>query len=252
MPRNKPKITKKQLMIWAFAAALVIGLIFLIFSAFRWFIFKNPFFEVQKIETIGADIPKSYIFSLHGQNIFSINLKELYLSLRGKYPYAKEISIIKKLPNEIDITITQRIPVLVIKKGRAIYPVDEMGMVLPSTQTLPRAKILRVIINDEKAVAPGKFIKEEGLFLAIDLIKALEETKLINVIDFSYIDAREPYELRLYLKNKSVWKMRTKDYKNKLALFKKMMLDSYLESAKQAKKGSYLLFLDDGTITTSL
>jgi len=251
--KKYPKwLSRDKLLIFSGIALLCIGVMAGLFFSVRWILYKNPFFDIKEISTPALGLPKETIYAIRNRNILGLDLEKLYADIRKQYPYAKEIIIKKHLPNKLEITITKRKPVLLIRKNKKIYPVDELGMALPSTQSLPSSKMLEVIIDNKTSVIPGRSVKDEGIFLAIKLIKALKETKLLDVFDFTSIDAREPYELRLYMKNNIVWKMRTHSYKDKLVMFKKQIMNNYLGKLPRLKKGNYLLFSDDGTVTSSI
>ncbi len=210
-------------------------------------VFKNPVFNVKKVLS-NQPLPPGMRSSFYGINIFFISLRSIYVKLRDIYPYAKDIRVLKRLPSTIEITVQRRHPVLFTRRNGVIYPIDEDGVVLEANASLPR-EILEVYLPRDVEIREGEAIKSESLYLALDLLSALKKLGLLDVFEFDYIDAIQPFELRLRIKNGPLWKFRGGHYEEKLSVFKKRLMSSFLDELPHLTKNSYLLFLEDGTIT---
>ncbi len=228
------------------------GLLVVFALAFLWGIvyvavFRNPVFNVKRVLS-NQPLPPGMKSSFYGTNIFSVSLKSIYVKLRDVYPYARDIRVVKRLPNTIEIRVQRRHPVLFARRNGVIYPIDEDGVALEANASLPR-EILEVYLPRDVEIREGEAIKSESLYLALDLLSALKKLGLLDVFEFDYIDAVQPFELRLRIKNGPLWKFRGGHYEEKLSVFKKRLMSSFLDELPHLTKNSYLLFLEDGTIT---
>ncbi len=234
---------------WTYAVVKLILVVVLFICLGYWVVFKNPIFSVTKIDS-QQKIPNYISNSLYGHNIFSISIADLYNSLKEAFPLAKQITIQKILPATIKITVVNREPVVFIRKNGKIYPVDDEAVVLKPSNSLPR-DVIELRIDSDVKLQVGKILDSEAVFSALELLRALKETGLFDLFDFEYIDALQPYELRLKIRKGPIWKLRGGKYKEKLELFKERLLKSFLEDLPHLSENSYLLFLDDGTITVN-
>ncbi len=224
------------------AAGLVAGLIY-------FAVFANPIFDLKEIES-NVSLPSGVKVSLYGKNIFLISLSDTYNALQSAFPFAKRIVLVRNLPNKLTIHVDLRKPIMFVRQRGVIFPIDEDGFVLRANMSLPR-DVIELKLDPELRLEEGIMLDTEAVYSAIALWKALKKTGLWDIFDFEYIDAYQPYELRVKIRNGPVWKLRGGNYEEKLSLFKERLLESFLSDMSKMGPGSYVLFLEDGTITVN-
>ncbi len=212
-------------------------------------VFRNPVFKVKEIES-NVSLPQNLKADLYGKNIFLINLPSLYERLQDEFPFAKRIVLIRNLPNKLTVRVDLRRPIMFVRQRGVIFPIDDEGFVLEANMSLPR-DVIELKLDPDLRLEEGVLVDSEAVFSAIALWKALHKTGLWDVFDFEYIDAYQPYELRVKIKNGPVWKLRGGNYKEKLLVFKDQLLETFLSDLPKMGPGSYVLFLEDGTITVN-
>ncbi len=231
---------------WFLGIAIVIGVLA---GVVYFSVFANPIFNLKEIES-NVPLPSGLKVNLYGKNIFFIRLSETYKTLQRVFPFAKKIVLIRNLPNKLTVHVELRKPIMFVRQRGIIFPVDEDGFVLKANMSLPR-DVIELKLDPELRLEEGIMLDTESVYSAIALWKALKKTGLWNIFDFEYIDAYQPYELRVKIKNGPVWKLRGGNYEEKLKIFKEKLLQSFLSDMSQMGPGSYVLFLEDGTITVN-
>lgn len=117
---------------------LVIGLIVFIHSGF---------FAIKKIEVTGnKQFTDQQIISWSGAEkgrnlITDARGKEIARRLK-KNPYFKEVSVNRKFPSTLEITVKERKPLGAVVYGRKYIVIDENGTVLGIAETDPRVTVL--------------------------------------------------------------------------------------------------------------
>ncbi len=111
---------KRKIKLLLFLIGAIAGVYLFLFS---------PFFQIKEVEGIPAERSKEYV----GKNIFLLSpsrIREEWVSL----PEVREVTVEKKLPSLIRITVEERKPVLSFRKDRKWWGVDEEGVVFPVSQ----------------------------------------------------------------------------------------------------------------------
>ncbi len=234
---------------WLVKAGIVLGLIALCLFGVYLAVFKNPVFAVKEVRS-NVPLPAEVKLEVYGRNIFSLSLPRIYEELLKRYPFSKKIEIQKVLPNEVRIFVLRRRPVFFVRRSGLLYPIDEEGYVLEVNSDLPR-EVIELRLDPDTLLKEGEVVESEAVFSALELWRALRKLKLTEVFDFEYIDAQQPYELRIKLRKGPLWKIRGGNYEEKLKVFKERLLNTFLEDLPRMGPDSYVLFLEDGTITVN-
>ncbi len=229
---------------------VIIGVVvFLLWSLVYLVVLKNPVFRLREIES-NISLPASFKCRFYGKNIFRVDLPKIYDELKGLFPLAKKVQLIRDLPNRLVVRVDLRKPIMFVRRDGIIFPIDEEGFVLKANMSLPR-DVIELKIDPDISLEEGIMLDTEAVYSAIALWRALKKTGFWDMFDFEYIDAYQPYELRLKIRHGPVWKFRGGNYEEKLNLFKKRLLPSFLSEMSKMGPGSYVLFLEDGTITVN-
>ncbi|BCL82703.1 FtsQ-type POTRA domain-containing protein [Ktedonobacteria bacterium brp13] len=112
---------------------LVLACIMTIVLALSDFFFFSSTFQVQTVNVTGtsdgtllADIQH---MKIRGQNIFLFNSDSIRAQLSGS-PLVSNVIVKKQWPDQLDVAITERIPVLLWQTSQGTYSVDQSGMVI--------------------------------------------------------------------------------------------------------------------------
>jgi cell division protein FtsQ len=135
-----------------------------------------------------------------GMNLFAIDLKQVREDL-ASVPIVSAVSVSRKLPDTLEITVSERIPAARLGEESTGYPlaVDRGGFVLGPTsisQQLPSITGLQ-----EKGLRPGAQVGDPGVKNALHIIELCDTPSFsrflkINNVDISHTEYLEVRLLR--------------------------------------------------------
>lgn len=190
------KLSKKQikrrkvilkLIKWTCLIAIIFGV--------GLYIIMSPLFDVKKI-TVNTDgnINEQEIISLAAislnENIFKFTKKQITSNIKEN-AYVDEVVIKRKLPDEVQITIKERIPTLMITYGNSYVYINSQGYMLEISSEYKNLPILIGIKTEDELVEPGKRLCNEDLQKLTTVLKIIEFSQnaeiydLITAIDIS-------------------------------------------------------------------
>ncbi len=175
--------------------ALIAGAYYGVRTGLRRFFFDNPDYRLTTIviRTDGTlqreQVLKAGRLS-EGLNIFSVNLAEVHDRLQ-RLAQVDEVQVDRKLPNEIDITITERKPIAWITSEKTVvdpfasdaaFLVDARGSLMKEKKLLPEYLALPLITGctSESLVAGN----------TIDSFEARAALKLLRLTTTSFMQTR--------------------------------------------------------------
>ncbi|HET7511136.1 MAG TPA: FtsQ-type POTRA domain-containing protein [Chthoniobacterales bacterium] len=145
-----------------------------------------------------------------GLNIFSVNLAQVHDRLE-KLGQVDEVQVERRLPNEIDITITERKPIAWITSERGItdpfasdaaFLVDARGNLMKEKQLLPEYLALPVITGcSDEALAAGKTVSSFEAKAALELLRLTTTSFMQTRFQIREIDVSKGYCLLVTDKN---------------------------------------------------
>jgi hypothetical protein len=201
--------------LWLSALAASIGLLLLAFgwgatAFFRHFYFqRNDRFVLRHLDiqggtTLKSDVMRDYLAELlglrEGVNLFAVNLTRTRNELMREQPSIREMTLMRRLPDRIEIRIIEREPVARIGNRAAGLVVDREGFLFHryvGVATLPAILGLEGV-----AVDSGKRLADMPQ-AAVDLITALDRAPVrlpLVTVDVS----REDYLLLTLADRKQV------------------------------------------------
>jgi hypothetical protein len=133
------------------------------------FALTSSAFRVEQVSVSGAhnDILVRSIqhMGMQGQNIFLIDVVGLTARIE-MLPMVASVSLEKQWPNQLHVTITERIPVLLWKTANRTYSVDRQGVVIaPADQTVGAGALMTVVdgrFRGTTSVGKGAEVAEVG------------------------------------------------------------------------------------------
>jgi cell division protein FtsQ len=192
-------------MVVAVGAGLRIGLTLLLDRV----LYSNPHYVLNKIE-----IEPSGHFSQHqirqaagleiGQNLWSLNLPQIANDLET-LPYVSSAKVERHFPDKISIFITERVPVVKIVglntdlNTRETFYLDRDCVVLKPREGEPEQAMPEIVglTDARREVEPGKVLDQPSLRSALQILDAIDHTKLHTTIDIRTIDLSDPLSITM-------------------------------------------------------
>ena len=179
---------------------IIIGLI----AGATVFAMTSPIFNIKDIKVLNNTLVSSEtVISLSGlkqdENIFRFYNGTVAEKIE-KNPYIKEAIIHRKLPNTIEIEVTERQPKFSVDfMGKFAY-IDNQGYILEISEDSKQMPIIRGISTAEEEVTPGSRLNSEDLEKLEDVLEiyvAFESNELASKI--TSIDITDKNEYSIYL-----------------------------------------------------
>jgi cell division protein FtsQ len=203
-----------QAAVWCSAVLAMIvvvgvGLHFGIALLLEQVLYTNPRYTLNEI-----DIEPRGHFTEHiirqaahleiGQNLWTLNLPQIARDLE-KLPYVSTAKVNRYFPDRVSILITERVPVVKIAGinsdlgTREVFYLDRDGVVLKPREGEPAQSLPEIIglTDAEIEVKPGMKLDQPSLAGALQILDAIDHTKLHTTIDVSKIDLSNPLSITM-------------------------------------------------------
>ncbi len=199
----------------ALVIAVCAGLYYGARTALSRFFFDNPDYRLSTIavQTDGTLLRDQILKSagLHeGLNIFSINLAQVHDRLQ-QLPQVDEVQVERKMPNEIDITVTERKPIAWITSEKTVanpfasdaaFLVDARGILMKEKKLLPEYLALPLITGcSSEALVPGKMVDSFEAKAALELLRLTTTSFMQTRFQIREVDVSKGYCLLVTDKN---------------------------------------------------
>jgi cell division septal protein FtsQ len=137
--------------------------------------FYVSYFRVSSIKT-NTPIPSSYVDELQKQTVPLLNIEAVKSELMRRDPLIAEVSVEKKYPSGLIITVKKTTPAALLKNGSLYVELDRSGRVL-SVSKKENKKLMLIsfyqTIPDYELV-PGRTLKRDEVLYAVRLIHKLD------------------------------------------------------------------------------
>jgi cell division protein FtsQ len=196
-------------------AGLVAGIYFGVRTGVAKFFFQNPDYALSTIVihtdgTLQRDQVLKRAELREGLNIFSVNLARVQERLQ-QLAQVEEVQVERKLPNELDIQITERKPIAWITSEKtmvdpftsdAAYLIDARGIVMKEKNLLTDYLALPVISGcTNEALTPGKPVDSFETRAALELLRLATTSFMQTRFQISDVDVSNGYCLLVRDKN---------------------------------------------------
>ena len=187
-----------------------------ILKAFRWTcliivfigivvcILLSPLFSIKKI-TVSTDgnLTEQEIISLSAinlnENIFKHTKKQIKENIMEN-SYVEDVNVERKLPNEIKITINERVPKFMITYGNAYVYIDSQGYMLEISKEYMQLPILKGIKTTDDEIELGKRLCNEDLEKLTTVLKITEVAKTEGLLELiTSIDMEDTNEYKIIM-----------------------------------------------------
>ena len=209
----------RRVLVFLSKIALVIGLAAGIYlgagAGARRFFFDNPDYQLSTIEAqTDGTLQREQILQtagLHeGKNIFRVNLARVHDRLQ-QLPQVDEVQVVRKLPGEIDIKITERKPIAWITgekqisdpfSAEAAFLVDGRGVLMREKKLLPEYLGLPLISGcTNEPLEAGKIVESFEAKAALELLSLSARSFLQTRFQIREIDLSKGYCMVMTDKN---------------------------------------------------
>ncbi|HEX6481374.1 MAG TPA: FtsQ-type POTRA domain-containing protein [Ktedonobacteraceae bacterium] len=147
------------------------------------FALTGPTFRVQQVDVEGTQ-NRSLVLSIEhmgaqDQNIFLLDAEAL-TSRIDTFPVVASVDVAKQVPNQLKVTVIERVPVLLWQTGQGTYSVDKSGVVIaPASETTGAAHLLTVVDTRTgiavQQVHPGTRLNTMDITFAMQIFAQLPQ-----------------------------------------------------------------------------
>ena len=199
----------------ALVLALCAGIYYGVRTGLSRFFFDNPEYRLSTIEvqtdgTLQRDQVLKFARLREGLNIFSVNLAQIHDRLQ-QLPQVDDVQVERKMPNEIDIHITERKPIAWITSERAVanpfasdaaFLIDARGILMKEKKLLPEYLALPLIVGcSSEALVPGKVVDSFEAKAALELLRLTTTSFMQTRFQIREVDVSKGYCLLVTDKN---------------------------------------------------
>jgi len=159
---------------------LIPGVILSLWLGYRlhYFLFLSPFFQLRKVEVLGvSDELNGEILEnvrmdhlgLHYYNLLKLRVGPLRDRLQTM-PRLRTVRIYKDYPSILRILVQPRKGMILVA-GKGLFLADSEGMIMEKVKPEKIKEYCFPVVTGlkEEEIAPGKIIKEEAFFKALDI-----------------------------------------------------------------------------------
>lgn len=226
---RKRRIRKqKRLKIIKFILKLL--LFIAIIAGILAFLFISPVFNIKDIEVSGnnkinAEEIKSLSTLSLDQNIFRFSKENVNNGIKQN-AYIESVVITRKLPNKVEIIVTERTPSYQIKFGNAYAYIDENGNILEINKEDLKLPLLTGYNTTEDNLKPAnKLVEEDTAKLATvnSIIKSAKTNEVYDKITSIDISNDEEYKLGLKTEKKTAYLGDATNINDRMLLLKEIL-----------------------------
>jgi hypothetical protein len=151
------------------------------------FVFTSTAFRIEQVNVVGThnDVLISSIqrMGMQGQNIFLVNVPDLKEQIEA-LPLVSSASLSKQWPNQLTVTVKERIPALLWQTPQGTYSIDSQGVVIApvnGTTGLDHLKIVVAGMNTNTGKNKG-----QGSTIASGNVQPLRTGMHLNAAEISF------------------------------------------------------------------
>src|SRR3954467_8397499 len=219
--RTATQHRNRRIMVGISKVALTIVIIAAIYlgvrEGARRFFFENPEYRLRAIEVqTDGTLLRDHVIQvadLHeSENIFRVDLASVHDKLQ-QLPQVDEVQVVRKLPGEIDIKITERKPIAWITSAKTIsdpfdsdsaFLVDARGVLMKQKKLLPEYLGLPLISGcASEPLEAGKIVETPEARAALELLRMSTRSFMQTRFQIREIDVSKGYCLLVTDKNHS-------------------------------------------------
>lgn len=214
---------------------LILGL----FSGVIVFLVTSPLFNIKIINVTGNNkVSTEQIISFSGlqleNNIYKIVNSQVEEKIKGN-AYIDTVSVKRKIPNEINITVTERKPQYLLKYGNAYVYMSSQGYILDITEEKIDLPIISGYTTPEENLKLGNRLNIDDLNRLEVVLKIMESASSNDIAKFvSEINMADEnnYTLILESKGKTAYLGSATNINDKIIVLKQMIIKAEGQNGK--------------------
>lgn len=183
----------------------------------------SPFFNIKQITTLGnSRISSEEIISLSNitleENTFKIRKKEVVQAIKEN-AYIDEVTIKRKLPNTIEISVTERTPTFMLNFANAYVYLNNQGYLLEISKTSLNLPTITGFLTPEEEIKVGNRLCSEDLQRldhALQIMKSADSNNISKLITKINISDKQDYVLELTSEKKTIYMGDTSNLSTKM------------------------------------
>jgi cell division septal protein FtsQ len=160
--------------------------------------FTSSAFRIAQVNVVGthnrALIDSIQRMGMQGQNIFLVNVDGLTQRVDAN-PLVSSTTLSKNWPNQLTITVTERVPALLWQTAQGTYSVDTQGVVIaPASATANAASLMTVVdaqAGKGQEIHPGTHLDAGDVAFAISVFQQLPSMTGLTTFTLRYTRAAD-------------------------------------------------------------
>lgn len=193
--KTKKNKNIKKVLKWTSLIVIVIGIVV--------FAMLSPIFNIEKIAVSGNSVVTAEeLISLSGvetgENIFRINKKEIQKSIKQN-GYVENVTIKRKLPSTIEISIEERQASFMIQYGSGYVYINNQGYILEINNAKKQIPILSGVETPNEQFVEANRLNETDLKKLGTVLKIMSVAQVNDIAELiTTIDISDDSDYKLY------------------------------------------------------
>ncbi|WUS96563.1 FtsQ-type POTRA domain-containing protein [Streptomyces sp. NBC_00708] len=184
------RLSRRRLLVLIAAAVLLLG------SGVVWALYGSSWLRVEQVRITGvrvlapAEVERAAEVPM-GSPLVSVDTGAIEKRLRQKLPRIDSVDVVRSWPHGIGLKVTERQPVLLVKKGAKFIEVDAEGVRFATVDKAPvRVPLLELASGSSASLRRfgGDRLVREAVRVAGDLPDGVaEDTRVVRVTSYDAI-----------------------------------------------------------------
>ncbi|MFV5993388.1 cell division protein FtsQ/DivIB [Streptomyces sp. NPDC056231] len=194
-PARPPRPTGRRRPSRRLLLVIAVGVL-LLASGVVWALYGSSWFRAEHVRTTGVDVltpaeVESAAAVPIGAPLISVDTDAMAARLRQKLPRIDSVDVVRSWPHEIGLKVTERQPVLLVKKGAKFIEVDAKGVRFATVDKAPgRVPLLELTPGQSASLrrfGSGRLVRE-AVRVAGGLPHAVaKDTQVVRVTSYDSI-----------------------------------------------------------------
>ncbi len=191
VPMRSGRQVERRNFFWKLLSVLAGGILIVLATNFA---FTSNAFRIEQVNVVGthndALIQNIQRMGMQGQNIFLINVAALTEHIEA-FPQVSSVFLSKQWPNQLMVTVVERIPVLLWQTAQGTYSVDQQGIVIAPVDETTGTDHLKTVFDlsgpgkgnrTAQTIYPGVRLNQADIAFARDIFDRLP--KIVGITAF--------------------------------------------------------------------
>ncbi len=186
--------SQRRGLLWRILSFFAVGIVCVLVCCF---VLQSSAFRIAQVDVTGthnAELQRDIQdMGIQGQNIFLLNVEAVKEHIEAS-PLVAVADLSKHLPNQLLVTVTERVPVLLWQTAQGTYSVDKQGMIIATAAQTAGADRLGTVVDVTRqgkaqkgpVLHPGDHLDQGNITFAVNVLQGLPQVVGINTFKLSY------------------------------------------------------------------